>query len=539
MPFFSLFDSFVIDTGGNIGVGTAYPQSTIDIGYKKTGFVIPSTTIVSSLPTNQGALRVNAAFKRFEVASGNGNFWRSPVSLMPFITSATPTKLQNIGMQISILGSNFEPSAEWSFIGNDATSYPAISQTIGYQEAIVTRPDVLPVSNEPYKLHIYNPDSKLEYKTSTILFDAGEGPVFGQPAGALSNLSPNTTYTRGIVIDATDEVGGGISNITINNPLIGSGLVSQFVNGSLFINGTTANVSSGVTYNFIASALDTGGNISSRAYSFSISPLFSVTGGTTVNYTGYRAHVFTSSGSLVVTGTMIADFLLVAGGGGGGSTGDRTAGGGGAGGYLYYTNISISAGTYAISIGGGGGSGTNGGNTIFSTYTAIGGGRGGGHPSTAGGSGGSGGGRYHNPAGSAGSGTSGQGNGGGPSGYDSGSGSGTFTGSGGGGAGAVGLSGTSSGGGNGGIGVSNSITGTATYYAGGGGGSAQSLGGQNLRAGAGGTGGGASGAQVSNSGSLEGGYATANTGGGGGGGGGSGGGGLGGSGIFVIRYPIL
>jgi len=547
MFFYSMYDVVVIDTGGNIGIGTVYPQSAIDTGNNNVGFVIPTAPVAAtstsvSTPTESvkvGTLRVNASFQRFEVVNRFGNSWKSPSSgLLPYVTTATPTKLQNIGMQAYITGANFEPYAQWSFIGNDATEYPCVSQNLGHQDARVQRPDYFPVSNEPYRLRIYNPDTKLEFVTSTILFDAGEGPAFVQPSGSLSNLNPSTTYTRGIVIDATDEVGGGISNITINNPLTGSGLVSQFVNGSLFINGTTSNVSSVVTYNFIASALDTGGNVSSRAYSFSISPLFNVTGGTIVNYTGYRAHVFTSSGSLVVTGTVIADFLLVAGGGGGGSTSDRTAGGGGAGGYLYFTNISINAGTYAITIGGGGGSGTNGGNSIFLTYTAIGGGRGGGHPSTAGGSGGSGGGRYHNPAGSAGSGTSGQGNAGGPNGYDSGSGSGAFTGSGGGGAGAVGSSGTSSGAGAGGIGVSNSVTGTATYYAGGGGGAAQSLGGQNLPAGAGGTGGGGSGAQVSTN-SVTGGNATANRGGGGGGGGGSGSGGSGGSGIFVIRYPIL
>ena len=539
--FYSIFDSFVLDSSGNIGIGTAYPKTVIDIANRTDAIIIPSQYVVTTETVTEssnvpkvGVLRMNKAYGRFEKKMGAN--WVQTSIWQPVIVSATPTKLQNVGMQTTVDGTLFEINSVWSFVGNDGTNYPCISQYVNQTRVILTRPDIFPVSKSPYRIRVYNSEAAKEYVSSTLLIDAGVGPVFVQPTGALSNLTSSITYTRGIVIDAIDEIGGGISNITINNSLIGSGLSNQFLNGSLFINGTTSNVSSVVTYNFVASAVDTGGNVSSRAYSFSISPLFNVTGGTIVNYTGYRAHVFTSSGSLVVTGTMIADFLLVAGGGGGGATGDRTAGGGGAGGYLYSTSISISAGTYAITIGGGGGSGSNGGNSTFSTFTAIGGGRGGGHPTTSGGSGGSGGGRYHNPAGSAGSGTSGQGNNGGPNGYDSGS--STFTGSGGGGAGAVGSSGTSSGGGAGGIGVSNSIRGTATYYAGGGGGSAQSLGGQNLPAGAGGTGGGGSGAQVS-TGSFEGGYATANTGGGGGGGGGTGSGGLGGSGIFVIRYPIL
>ena len=219
--------------------------------------------------------------------------------------------------------------------------------------------------------------------------------------------------------------------------------------------------------------------------------------------------------------------LVVAGGGsGGGSTG----GGGGAGGVLTNDSLPITSGTsYPITIGAGGAvpgnqaTGRSGGNSIFSTLTAIGGGGGGySNNGTSGGgglSGGSGGGGQ-NYFGSmaAGSGTAGQGFAGGPL-------TTTQAGSGGGGAGGLGLGGSvGTFGGNGGPGILSNITGANVYYASGGGGGnggiASSGGGSNGVAGA-----------ATN--------ATPNTGGGGGGGynyaGGNGG--AGGSGIVVIAYP--
>jgi hypothetical protein len=229
-----------------------------------------------------------------------------------------------------------------------------------------------------------------------------------------------------------------------------------------------------------------------------------------------------------------AEYLVVAGGGAAGEGGD--AGGGGAGGYLtnYGTStITLSTGnTYTITVGAGGAGGSTPGadgnkgsdsvlsGTGISTVTSFGGGGGasGGFAVPSNGDGGSGGGAGHlQPAGATGgNGTVGQGNDGGDGAanlapqYGSG---------GGGGAGAVGANGTGSGGGNGGDGLSNSITGSATYYAGGGGGQSSSA------SGTGGLGGGGNGGSPGTAG-------TANTGGGGGGGQASGG-----SGVVILRVP--
>ncbi len=230
-----------------------------------------------------------------------------------------------------------------------------------------------------------------------------------------------------------------------------------------------------------------------------------------------------------------AEYLIVAGGGAGGKA---NAGGGGAGGLLTNfggTALSLTPSVvYTVTVGAGGAAvsgnarGNNGANSVLSgtgitTLTAIGGG-GGGSDTASGGvgaDGGSGGGSDYD-SNTGGSGTAGQGNDGG----DANNPSGQYGAGGGGGAGGAGTGGSTSAGGVGGVGLSNSITGSAVFYAGGGGGSTASAGG-----GAGGNGGGGAG------GDGGAGSATDGTDGLGGGGGGIDGGspsGAGGDGVVIL-----
>ena len=92
-----------------------------------------------------------------------------------------------------------------------------------------------------------------------------------------------------------------------------------------------------------------------------------------------------TSYSFTTSETLICDLLIVGGGGGG------SAGGGGGGGYLYYTNINLPAGNYAVNVGNGGTgatsttNGNQGANSSFigssynHIYIAYGGGGGGGN----------------------------------------------------------------------------------------------------------------------------------------------------------------
>jgi hypothetical protein len=265
-------------------------------------------------------------------------------------------------------------------------------------------------------------------------------------------------------------------------------------------------------------------------------PALIATGGTVsdidVEGTAYRVHTFTESGTLEVSSDVNVEYLIVAGGGGGGA---NHGGGGGAGGLL--TGLStVSANSYAVTVGAGGSggvssSGENGGNSSFNSIEAIGGGGGGARDFIEVGlSGGSGGGGAGAASSSGGSGTTGQGFAGGAGVQD-----GTFThiyGGGGGGASEVGTDATTIAG-IGGDGIQSSITGNSLYYAGGGGGGAWEISG-----GAGGLGGGGTGGGPVASVDLP----TAgepNTGGGGGGGHRNiGTGAAGGSGIVIVRYPL-
>jgi hypothetical protein len=264
----------------------------------------------------------------------------------------------------------------------------------------------------------------------------------------------------------------------------------------------------------------------------------------------YWYHAFLSSGTFTPLKALSCDYLVVAGGGGGGndtfSSESRGAGGGGAGGLRSTVTATGGGGalesalsllsntSYTVTIGAGGigADGTTerasaGSNSVFATITSVGGGGGGSHlgPSNyVGGDGGSGGGSANNSASGGAASPSGQGFAGGGGSFSS-----VYTGGGGGGAGAVGVTGTTSAAGAGGAGVLISSlatptnTGASGYYAGGGGGRGNAT---NGSGGAGGGGAGGSGNGVANTGGGGGAARFATP-------------GIGGSGIVIVRYPMV
>jgi len=253
-----------------------------------------------------------------------------------------------------------------------------------------------------------------------------------------------------------------------------------------------------------------------------------------------RGQIFTRSGMWrVPAGVSFVNVLVIAGGGGGG--GGWEGGGGGAGGLIYATGVSVTPDTWIQVIVGKGGYGSrryslvqNGENSIFGSYTAIGGGAAGAEANTASifpfqsdpRSGGSGGGGCHGtPSGNTfvGSGTAGQGSNGGQ-GYSLN----PFVGGGGGGASSIGTNATASAAGNGGAGRSITIMGITKTYCGGGGGS---LRGSGVSSGGDGGGGAGNGTGA--------GYDATYYGGGGGAGGGNGtnpNGGTGFQGLVIVEY---
>ena len=240
-------------------------------------------------------------------------------------------------------------------------------------------------------------------------------------------------------------------------------------------------------------------------------PPINVSGGTISDSarSGYITHTFTSPGNFVTDGSLTSSEIFVIGGGAGGG-GRRYGAGGGAGGAMFASSVTLSSGTYGVSIGSGGnggaaasspggndgGHGSDGGNSIFNP----------GGPQQRQGTGGGGGAAYNppnfqgRPGGCGGGASSYPDKAGGSTTQPSAPGPGTDYGqpgagyqnpssgitggagwapAGGGGAGQAGFGPPSPGphgsdqrvrgGGNGGDGVQLSISGTATYYGGGGG----------------------------------------------------------------------
>ena len=238
---------------------------------------------------------------------------------------------------------------------------------------------------------------------------------------------------------------------------------------------------------------------------------------TTSTFEGRKFFTFTGAGTVKVNTAIAVDYIAIGGGGGGGSNG---AGGGAAGVLTQGTNKFVAAGSYGITIGNGGTgaaaasytAGLSGSASAFGTIaTALGGAGGGGN----------------NAAASAGGSNPGEFPGGTPAQYDGG---------GGGGAGGPGISGTTTGAGGRGITYN---TGVIREIGGGGGG-----GNQTTTTPSAGTFGGGNGG-INTLAGKDGGNGGLNT---GGGGGGScsgnpyytqGKGGNGGSGIFIISYPLF
>jgi hypothetical protein len=240
--------------------------------------------------------------------------------------------------------------------------------------------------------------------------------------------------------------------------------------------------------------------------------------------------------SMISYAQLTVDYVVVGGGGGGGFS----TGGGGGGGQVKMGSVSLSGGTFSVTIGNGGtgatsgSSSSNGQTTTLSLPTpiiSIGGGGGG--SGTAGASGAANGGGGGVPSKSGGTAVSGGfAGGGGGNGLANASGRGAGGGGGAGGQGEDGYDGS-----DGGIGLSSSITGTLRYFGGGGGGGFWWSGANSAQwTGNGGNGGGGRGGKnlspLAESGA-------ANTGGGGGGSGTSGETSTvrnGGSGIVIVRY---
>jgi len=413
--------------------------------------------------------------------------------------------------------------------------------------------------------------------STTLTAEAGKGYFLDTNAGVIEVFLP-TSPSRGDTIVLVDYAG----HFALNNCIVNTGTVNLDSTTTRQYKINTNDIIAELVYvdaakGWITKMNQAAGTTPGSAFNDqggydTLPPEIQATGGTVTTTGDYKIHTFTGDGNFVVSkvsttpANNTVSYMVIAGGGGSGSSGGNSAGGGGAGGYREGRNqpvdnytasplvansptnaITVSAGTYPITVGAGGtgapGSpgdspetpGTAGSNSVFSTITSAGGGFGAGPAAPgAGGNGGSGGGAGGGGTGRAGGGgntppvSPAQGADGGdsppPGGNDT-------QGGGGGGAGQSGQNAAATVSGNGGNGVSSQISGSAVTRAGGGVGGSYTPAGHSI--GTAGSGGG--GGSTANDRGTDG---TANT------GGGAGGpssnatvtGASGGKGLVVIRY---
>jgi hypothetical protein len=181
--------------------------------------------------------------------------------------------------------------------------------------------------------------------------------VFTEPGSASLNLLPGTTSLTCSVLTVGGGGGGGGQSVGG-----GGGAASVTVAANVVTSGGTVVVGAGGTGGYGT-------------------PAVVATGGTIQQHGDYTWHIFTSADSgtdfvLSSPDSLDVQYLMVGGGGGGGGN-TNGAGGGGGGGAVDTGNITLTSGSFPVTVGTGGDAGQDGGATTWNGISVLGGGYGG------------------------------------------------------------------------------------------------------------------------------------------------------------------
>lgn len=264
---FGVLDKFVVDANGRVGIGTIQPLASLDLSQRTDGIILPRTNVISNpLP---GMMYIDTSFNSLRIYT---NQWVQYDVDTPYITSVNTSNLPNTNSQMLIMGSNFEANQHWILIGSNGTKYYPTVAFNSPSMVTLTRPSVLPQQLVPYKLLIHSVKTGLDYISPSIEITVGVNPTFITSAGSLGNFQVGQNITSNI--EATDEVGGGIGNMSVTSGSLPSGVSLSHTNGILDISGTVTGVYVSTTYNFTITATDLGNNTVSRSFSLVVSPLY-------------------------------------------------------------------------------------------------------------------------------------------------------------------------------------------------------------------------------------------------------------------------
>ncbi len=381
-------------------------ENIVDTGTEGTK-VASGTTAQRGSTTGQWRFNTTTGF--FE---GRGASAFTTLEPTPTISSVDTSLIDSEASgdaTIVITGSNFSSGGTVTFVGSSA-NFNASTTTFNSVTQVTA---VAPISSflnaqEPYKIKFTSANGVAG--TSAVgLINVDVAPTWNTASGQIAEIFDNATGTHATV-SATDSDGDTVTySETGGTVLSGQNLTLNSSTGAISGDPTDVAANTTLSFNLRATA---GSKTADRAFTILLKTLNPNGGDFGANYsyggTNYRVLKFTSSGNLIVPVTKSVDYLLI---GGGGAGGHHSGGGGGAGGLVWKTGQSLSAGTYAFSMGAGGITNTqnqiggDGGNSTFNGHTANGGGGGAGHLASgnnSGRSGGSGGGGQRgNSAGSA------------------------------------------------------------------------------------------------------------------------------------------
>lgn len=361
------------------------------------------TKVASGTTAQRGS---TAGQIRFNTTTGLAEYYTGTdfkiIDTPPTVTAVSPLEVDSQAggnITFTISGSNFQSGAVIKFIGSDTTEITASTTTVNSSSsisAVIARSSFVS-AKEPYDVRVLNTSGLTGTLDNQINVDSS--PTWSTASGTLATINDDATGTHSTV-SATDIDGDTISySETGGTVLTTAGLTLNSSTGA--ISGNPTDVGSSTTYSFNLRATANSKTVD-RAFSIIINP--SISGGNFTNTysyggTNYKIIKFTSTGNLILGASKTLDYLII---GGGGSGGHHSGGGGGSGGLVFFTNQTLSAGTYTATIGNGGQygtgadkMGTNGANSSFNSHIALGGGGGAGHLATgtnAGLNGGSGGG---------------------------------------------------------------------------------------------------------------------------------------------------
>lgn len=351
------------------------------------------------MPTTRGTN--NHVLTRDDTAGTGGTAWKE-TTLTPTITSLTyptgddgnaTTALDSgsgAGTQTLIItGTNFTATVTSVQITVGGQTYGLGSSYSRDSATQITVSNVVKRAVGTYNITVTN-DTGM---SATTTVDFSGTPSFTTSAD-LGSIFAGTTLSKTIVTS------GGDGTITLKSDPSGTAKPDWMTIGgtgsggsswtevtgsaglSTALAGTSENTGDATTYNIGIIVRDSQNQGSDREFSLVVAD-YAIGGNSVVtSITGFRYHVFTSSGTFTTYGIFDYDYLIIGGGGGGNGDSEGYGGGGGGGGFVQGTSQSMGAGDHTITVGDGGAVANNGDPSSIaidggSTLTANGGGRGG------------------------------------------------------------------------------------------------------------------------------------------------------------------